>query len=254
MSRTPTGVVPRRVVSFTRTDGRALRPRDHRAEEAGRHLLLEPPRGTTSTSVAPGSRFDPSEAFGRTAPLVVEIGSGVGEALVHAARQQPDVDFLGVEVYRPGMARTLGTLARDGLTNVRLVRADGVDVLEHWVVPGTLAEVWTYFPDPWPKVKHHKRRLVDDAFALVVARSLAPGGIWRLATDWEPYARQMRDVIRACPALTNPHDRAPSGCVGSDEDDRGFAPRFEGRPVTKFERKGAEAGRTVRDLIARGSH
>jgi tRNA (guanine-N7-)-methyltransferase len=238
--------VQRRVVSFARTDGRALRRRDHASEQAGRAIMLEPPRGETSTSIAPGSRLDPVAAFGRIAPLVVEIGSGVGESLIHAAQSHPEMDFLGVEVYRPGNARTLAALLREGLTNVRMVRGDGVDVLEHWVEPGTLSQVWTFFPDPWPKSKHHKRRLVDDSFALVVGRSLRPGGAWRLATDWAPYALRMRDVIRACPVLDNPH----GGRCDRDDPEAGFAPRFEGRPVTKFERKGTDAGRTVRDLTA----
>jgi tRNA (guanine-N7-)-methyltransferase len=236
----------RRVVSFARTDGRALRPRYHASEQAGRTFVLDPPRGETSTSIAPGSRLDPAAAFGRTAPLVVEIGSGVGESLVYAAQRHPEADFLGVEVYRPGNARTLAAILREGLTNVRMVRADGVEVLEHWVEPGSLSQVWTFFPDPWPKTKHRKRRLVDDEFALLVARSLRPGGTWRLATDWAPYAQQMRDVIRACPTLDNPY-HVPA----VDEPEAGFAPRFEGRPMTKFERKGTEAGQKVRDLTAR---
>ena len=169
--------------------------------------------------------------FGRTAPVVVEIGSGIGEATAVLAAQRPDVDILAVEVWRPGVAHTLGLLAEAGADNVRLLSVDAVWALEHLFAPGSVEELWTFFPDPWPKKRHHKRRLVTPAFAALAASRLRPGGLWRLATDWEEYAAQMRAVLDAEPRLTG-----------------GPSERWAARPVTKFERKGLAAGRTIVDL------
>jgi tRNA (guanine-N7-)-methyltransferase len=161
----------------------------------------------------------------------VEIGSGVGEATAALAAARPEVDVLAVEVWRPGVADTLWRVAEAGATNVRLVSVDAVWVLENLVDPDTLAGLWTFFPDPWPKTRHHKRRLVDAAFARLAASRLAPGATWRLATDWADYARQMREVL-------------------DDEEllEGGEVERWADRPVTKFERKGVEAGRDITDL------
>lgn len=175
--------------------------------------------------------FRRSDWFGREAPLIVEIGSGVGEATAVLAAARPDHDVLALEVWRPGVADTLWKLAEAGADNVRLCSVDAVWVLEHLVGPGELAELWTFFPDPWPKTRHHKRRLVDEGFAALAATRLAPGATWRLATDWSHYAEQMRAVLDAEPLL-----------VG------GPVPRWEDRPVTRFERKGVEAGRAITDL------
>ena len=127
--------------------------------------------------------------FGREAPLIVEIGSGIGEATAVLAAARPDHDVLALEVWRPGVADTLWRLAEAGADNVRLCSVDAVWVLEHLVEPGGLAELWTFFPDPWPKTRHHKRRLVDPAFAALAASRLAPGSAWRLATDWAALRR-----------------------------------------------------------------
>jgi tRNA (guanine-N7-)-methyltransferase len=175
--------------------------------------------------------FRTSAWFGREAPLIVEIGSGVGEATAVLAAARPDHDVLALEVWRPGVADTLWRLAEAGADNVRLCSVDAVWVLEHLVGPDGLAELWTFFPDPWPKTRHHKRRLVDAGFASLAAGRLAPGSTWRLATDWPHYAEQMRDVLDAEPLL-----------VG------GPVPRWDERPVTRFERKGLEAGRVITDL------
>lgn len=206
-------------------------------EQHGAPLVLDVPRGQTFASVAPTARLDPERVYGRRAPWVVEIGSGSGAALLHVAAARPEVDFLGVEVYRPGVAQTVAGLHRDGLTNVRMVQADAHDVLTRLVAPGSLTEVWTFFPDPWPKSRHRKRRLIDAEFAELVASTLQPGGTWRLATDWADYAERIRAVAGACSALANPY--------------AGDAPRYEGRPLTKFERKGNLAGRQVVDLAYR---
>jgi tRNA (guanine-N7-)-methyltransferase len=179
---------------------------------------------------APG--FDLADWFGRRAPLVVEIGSGIGEATAVLAAARPDHDVLALEVWRPGVADTLWRLAEAGAGNVRVCAVDAVWVLEHLIAADGLAELWTFFPDPWPKTRHHKRRLVDAGFASLAASRLAPGGRWRLATDWADYADQMRTVLDAEPLLAG-----------------GPVERWDERPVTRFERKGLEAGREIVDLV-----
>jgi tRNA (guanine-N7-)-methyltransferase len=175
--------------------------------------------------------FGLADWFGREAPLIVEIGSGVGEATARLAAARPTYDVLAFEVWRPGVADTLWRLAEAGADNVRLIGVDAVWSFEHLLAPASLSELWTFFPDPWPKQRHHKRRLVTPAFARVAASRLAPGATWRLATDWGDYAVQMRAVLDAEPAL-----------VG------GPVPRWDERPMTRFERKGLEAGRAITDL------
>jgi len=230
----PASTFRREPVSFVQRDSR-LSPSSQSAWDAhsGR-LVLDVPRAEARTSVAESFRLDPVEVFGRRAPLVLEIGSGSGDAVVEAAGRHPGWDFLAVEVYRPGVAQTLTRLGASGATNVRLVQANAVDVLRTALEGVQLQEVWTFFPDPWPKAKHHKRRLVTPATAALVAERLVPGGRWRLATDWPDYAEQMLEAGAACPLLSNPYG--------------GLAPRYEGRPVTRFERKGVAVGRPIADL------
>ncbi len=169
--------------------------------------------------------------FGRPAPLVVEIGSGVGEATAALASVRPDANVLAFEVWRPGVASTLERLADAGVTNVRLCSVDAVWCLENLLDEGSLHELWTFFPDPWHKKRHHKRRLVSERFVAVAADRLAPGAWWRLATDWADYAEQMRQLLDAEPRLRG-----------------GPVPRWAERPVTRFERKGLAAGRAIVDL------
>ena len=172
--------------------------------------------------------------FDREAPLVVEIGSGVGEATVALAATRPDQNVLAFEVWRPGVADTLARVAEAGLTNVRLLSVDAVWSMEHLIGVGELAELWTFFPDPWHKKRHHKRRLVTPEFATLVASRLAPGAVWRLATDWADYAERMAEVLDAEPQLAG-----------------GVVPRWEQRPVTRFERKGLAMDREITDLLYR---
>jgi tRNA (guanine-N7-)-methyltransferase len=172
--------------------------------------------------------------FGREAPLIVEIGSGVGEATAALAATRPSYDVLAFEVWRPGVADTLWRLAEAGADNVRLCGVDAVWSLEHLLGPGSISELWTFFPDPWHKKKHHKRRLVDAGFARLVSSRLVPGGTWRLATDWADYAEQMVEVLDAEPGLEG-----------------GVVERWAERPVTKFERKGVDVGREITDLLYR---
>jgi tRNA (guanine-N7-)-methyltransferase len=181
--------------------------------------------------------FDVREWFGREAPLVVEIGSGIGEATAALAAAHPDRNVLAFEVWRPGVAETFLQLERTGATNVRLLSVDAVWSMEHLLGPGSLSELWTFFPDPWPKKRHHRRRLVNPAFAELAAGRLAPCALWRLATDWPDYAEQIRAVLTAEPLLADVHD--------------GRAPRWSERPSTRFERRGVRAGRPIEDFAFR---
>jgi tRNA (guanine-N7-)-methyltransferase len=225
----------REIVSFTRRGGRlSERQQDAWDDVAGR-FVVDVPRGRTDTSIAEGFTLDPVELFGRRAPLVMEIGSGRGESLVHAALEHPDTDFLALEVYVPGVAQTLLALRREGVENVRLAVADAVPALARVLPEECLDELRVWFPDPWHKTKHQKRRLVTDDFVPLVRRVLKPGGVWRLATDWQDYADQMLDVVGRAEGFTTTGD---------------WAERFAGRPVTKFEAKGIAKGRAIRDVSA----
>jgi tRNA (guanine-N7-)-methyltransferase len=185
---------------------------------------------------APG--FDVRTVFDDpVAPLIVEIGSGVGEATAALAARRASYNVLAFEVWRPGVAQTLERLEEAGLSNVRLVSVDAVWSMEHLLAEGALTELWTFFPDPWPKKRHHRRRLVNPAFARLAASRLVPGGTWRLATDWSEYAGRITEVLDGEPLLENVYD--------------GPAPRWEDRPLTRFERKGLRAGRPVVDLAYR---
>lgn len=175
--------------------------------------------------------FSLAHWFGREAPLIVEIGSGIGEATAALAAGRPEINILALEVWRPGVAHTLGLLDEAGVGNVRLLGVDAVWTLTNLVAPDGLEELWTFFPDPWPKTKHHKRRLVRPGFARLAASRLRAGGSWRLATDWAEYAEQMRAVLDAEPALEG-----------------GQVERWAERPVTKFERKGLAVDREIVDL------
>lgn len=233
--------------------------RHHRAlAEHGPTYLLDVPMVGEGTTVEPDFRLDVATVFGRTAPLVVEIGSGGGDCVVHAAKQQPEVNFLAIEVWTPGVAQTIAKAVHEGVDNVRLICADAAQALPSMLGSGSVREVWTFFPDPWPKSKHHKRRLVQPEFADKIADLLEPEGNWRLATDWADYAWQIRDVVEGCAGLVNPHAGRladPSDIEVDPRGDRGgFAPRFEGRVETRFERKGLKVDRIVRDVVGtRGS-
>lgn len=200
-------------------------------------LVLTLAAGERATSVSPLARVDWTAVFGRDAPLMVEVGSGTGHAITELALAHPAANLIAFEVFEPSVASTLGRLARHGVTNVRLVIADGAQALPVVFDEGSIAELWTFFPDPWHKARHHKRRLVRPELAAVVASRLSPGGIWRLATDWDGYAEAMQAVLDAEPGLANCHD--------------GWAPRHLLRPVTKYERRGLDAGRTIHDLAYR---
>ena len=182
--------------------------------------------------------YDPAAWFGREAPLVLEIGSGTGESTAAQAAAAPATDHVAVEVFEPGLAQLLMRIDEAGLTNLRLLRGDAVDLLSERVPPASLHGIRIYFPDPWPKRRHHKRRLVQPEFVALAASRLEPGGTLHLATDWADYAVQMREVCAAEPLLENTSTAAD-----------GWTPRPEGRPMTKFERRAVAEGRAVRDLV-----
>lgn len=179
--------------------------------------------------------LDMAATFGREAPRVVEIGFGMGHATAEIAKLQPETDFLGIEVHTPGVGALLKRIGEDELTNLRIVQHDAVEVFEHMLAPASLAGVHVFFPDPWHKKKHHKRRLIQPAFVSLLVSRIAPGGYLHCATDWADYAEQMLAVLSAEPALTNTAD--------------GYAPRPDYRPLTKFENRGLKLGHGVWDLV-----
>lgn len=223
----------RRIRSFVRREGR-LTPAQARALQE-----LLPRYGVEH----PGPAIEPRAIFGREAPLTMEIGFGNGEALLSAARAHPERDFLGIEVHRPGVGRLLNGLAETGTENVRVVCADAAEVVRDRLPEACLDACWVFFPDPWPKKRHHKRRLIQPQFASALASRLKPGGILHLATDWTDYAEHMLEVLDAEPLLVN--------AAGPGH----YAPRPEWRPETRFETRGARRGHAVHDLIYhRASH
>lgn len=225
-------------VSFVRRSGRMSDAQERAFDELAPRYLIDVARDVAWTSVHPDARLDPAAEYGRNARLIVEIGSGQGHAIVAAAASRPDEDFLAVEVFRAGLARTMLDADRAGIRNLRLVEANAPEVLSSFLPEGAASEIWIFFPDPWHKKRHTKRRLIRPGFGPGAARALADGGLLRLATDWEDYAVQMREVLDAEP----PFERAFDG----DWDDR-----FDGRVMTAFERKGLAKGREIRDLAYR---
>lgn len=185
----------------------------------------------------PAARLDTRAWFGREAPLVLEIGCGTGTSTVAMAQSEPDVDVIAVEVYRRGLAQLLGAIDRGQVSNIRLVRGDAVDVLEHLLAPGSLTGVRVFFPDPWPKARHHKRRLLQPATVGLIADRLRPGGVLHAATDHAGYAEQIAEIGDAEPRLrrVDPGTRQlPISVV---------------RPTTKYETKARDAGSAVTELV-----
>lgn len=216
----------RRIRSFVRREGR-MTPGQQRALE----VLFE-----RYALAVEGERLDLDAVFGRRAPRHLEIGFGMGDNLLAMAGAHAENDYLGIEVYRPGIGRLLNGAAEAGISNLRVFNGDAVEVLEKRIGDEALDAVYVFFPDPWPKKRHHKRRLISPAFVQLLTRKLKRGGHLYLATDWEDYAGQMLEVLNAAPGLQN---QAPDG---------GFIPRPEFRTPTKFERRGQALGHGVWDL------
>ena len=221
----------RTVRSFVVRAGRMTEAQRRALAQHGERYLIDPAGGV----------LDLDRLFGRRAPRTVEIGFGNGDALAALAGHEPERDFLGVEVYPPGVGRLLVRCHEAGLGNVRVAMADALDVLERRLAPASVEEVLLWFPDPWPKKRHHKRRLVQPGFATLVRRALRPGGRLHLATDWEPYAEHMLEVLGAHPGFSN--------CAAPER----FMPRPERRIETRFESRGRRRGHHVFDLVWRAA-
>jgi len=192
---------------------------------------------TRAGRVSTGQRRAIDAVFGRSAPRILEIGFGMGASTAEIAAHRPGDDFLGVEVHEPGVGALLKLIGEQGLTNIRIIQHDAVEVLEHMLAPESLDGVHIFFPDPWHKARHHKRRLIQPPLVAQLAARLKPGAYLHCATDWQNYAEQMLEVLGAEPTLEN---------TAAD-----YAPRPDYRPVTKFERRGLRLGHGVWDLVFR---
>jgi tRNA (guanine-N7-)-methyltransferase len=218
---------PRAVRSFVLRGGRMGSGQARALQEFGPRFMLP-------WQEAP---LDFAAQFGRQAPVVLEIGFGMGDASADIAQRFPEIDFLGVEVHTPGVGALLRQIGERGLANIRIVQHDAVEVLRAMVPEASLAGIHVFFPDPWHKKRHHKRRLIQPAFVAELAGHLAPGGYLHCATDWEPYAQQMLEVLSAEALLVNSA--------------QAYAPRPDHRPLTKFEARGIRLGHGVWDLLFR---
>ena len=218
---------PKTIKSFVRRAGRTTTGQAKAFEDLGPRYILP----YTATLL------DATAAFGRSAPLVLEIGFGMGEATAHIARVRPQDNFLCCEVHEPGVGALLKRIGEQGQTNIRIVQHDAVEVLDHMLAPASLDGVHIFFPDPWHKKKHNKRRLIQPPLVAKLAARLKPGGYIHCATDWQPYAEQMLQVLSAEPLLVNTAE--------------GFAPQPEYRPLTKFDNRGLRLGHGVWDLVFR---
>ena len=219
--------VRRSVKSFVLRAGRMGTGQARALEDLGPRFLIPYAAGM----------LDLDAAFGRSAPRMLEIGFGMGDGTATIAASHPENDYLGVEVHTPGVGALLKRIGEAGLDNVRIIRHDAVEVLEHMITDASRDGIHIFFPDPWPKKRHHKRRLIQPAFVTQLARKLKPGGYLHLATDWMDYAEQMLGVLSGERALRNTV--------------KDYAPRPEYRPLTKFERRGLKLGHGVWDLVFR---
>lgn len=215
----------RRIRSFVTRAGRVSTGQRRALDEFGPRFVLP----------FTGQTLDWSTTFARTAPRILEIGFGMGATTAEIAARRPDDDFLGIEVHEPGVGALLKLIGEQQLTNIRIIQHDAVEVIEQMLPEGSLDGVHIYFPDPWHKARHHKRRLIKPAFVATLASRVKSGGYIHLATDWENYAEQMLEVLSAEPTLAN---------TATD-----YAPRPDYRPVTKFERRGIKLGHGVWDLL-----
>ena len=222
----PEGVLhPKTIKSFVRRAGRTTTGQAKAFADFGPRFILP-------YAAAP---LDAPAAFGREAPLILEIGFGMGEATAHIARVRPEDNFLCCEVHEPGVGALLKRIGEQGLQNIRILQHDAVEVIDHMLAPASLSGVHVFFPDPWHKTKHNKRRLIQPALVAKLAARLRPGGYIHCATDWQPYAEQMLQVLSAGPLLTNTA--------------AGYADKPDYRPLTKFENRGLRLGHGVWDLV-----
>ncbi|MDT0347656.1 tRNA (guanosine(46)-N7)-methyltransferase TrmB [Streptomyces litchfieldiae] len=218
---------------------RSFQPRRSRVT-TGQHAALLRLWPRWGLEIDGRARLDPATLFDGL-PVVLEIGFGMGEATAEMAAADPGTGILAADVHTPGQGNLLRLAERDGLTNVRVANGDAVILLREMLPPASLAGMRIFFPDPWPKKRHHKRRIIQPEFVELAAARLAPGAVLHCATDWEPYAEWMLEVLTASESFTN---AAPAGHGG-------FAPRPPHRPLTRFERQGLAKGHLVRDLLFR---
>jgi tRNA (guanine-N7-)-methyltransferase len=218
----------RAIKSFTLRAGR-LSPRQARALETWLPNYVLPMQTTP---------WCLTEIFGRHADTTVEIGFGMGQSLVQMAKAQPEINFIGVEVHKAGIGSLVADVHDAGLTNLRVAPYDAVEVFQHCIAPNTLAGIQVFFPDPWPKARHHKRRLIQPDFVRVLTETIRVNGVLHCATDWEDYANHMLTVLAAEPLLSN------QAII-----DKGFAERPHTRPLTKFEARGQRLGHGTWDLM-----
>ena len=228
-SQTPAHIAhPKTIKSFVTRAGRTTGGQAKALAELGPRFVLPFQQGV----------FSAEQAFGRIAPLILEIGFGMGDATAHIALARPDDNFLCCEVHEPGVGALLKRMGEASINNIRILQHDAVEVLEHMLAVNSVDGVHIFFPDPWHKLRHHKRRLVQTPFVQQLAQRLKPSGYVHCATDWEPYAQHMLQVLQAEPLLRNSSVRAD-----------GFADQPDYRPLTKFENRGLKLGHGVWDLV-----
>lgn len=244
-----------RILSFTRRGSRLGDKFEKVMEAHASDYVISIPEGRGQTTIADDAFIDLTAEFGRKAPLVVEIGPGSGEQTIASALDRPEWNFLAIEAWSPGVARCVNAAVREQVRNVRIMEVDAAQALpilfrtdDPERTNPRAREVWTFFPDPWRKTKHHKRRIVNVEFARTVAGVLEVGGTWRMATDWDSYAWQMRDVVTDSPYFDNEFEGQHPDLHDQGKYVGGFAPRWHGRVMTRFERRGIEAGRTIHDV------
>ncbi|MCP3851863.1 MAG: tRNA (guanosine(46)-N7)-methyltransferase TrmB [Gammaproteobacteria bacterium] len=184
-----------------------------------------------------GQILDFEQLFSRKAPVVLEIGFGMGDSLIEIASKHPQNNYIGIEVHRPGVGRLLSNIGEQALTNLRVMQFDAVEVLKKQIPDNSLSAVYLFFPDPWHKTRHHKRRIVQDDFMQLIRQKLAPHGQFHMATDWEPYAKHVLKTMKQAPGFKN--------CASDNE----YMPRPDYRPTTKFERRGERLGHGVWDIL-----
>jgi len=221
------GVYIRKIQSFVKREGRLTTGQAKALENHWSDMGLEHQAG----------RQDFAQVFGRSAPVVMEIGFGMGKSLVEMASNEPDKDFIGIEVHTPGVGACLADAAQGGILNLRVYAHDAVEILADCIPDGSLSRMQLYFPDPWHKTRHHKRRIVQPEFVQKLLTKLAIGGVFHMATDWQNYAEHMLEVMSQAPGYLN---------LSASED---YVPRPEQRPLTKFEQRGHRLGHGVWDLM-----
>tara|TARA_R110000764_G_scaffold130079_2_gene217893 strand:- start:127 stop:858 length:732 start_codon:yes stop_codon:yes gene_type:complete len=221
------GVYIRKIQSFVKREGRLTKGQEKAIQSNWETLGLEHKSGLLNME----------DVFGRTAPVVLEIGFGMGKSLVTMAKNEPDKDFIGIEVHRPGIGACLADAEEQGVTNLRVYEHDAVEVLANCIPDGSLSRMQLFFPDPWHKKRHHKRRIVQPEFVEKLRKKLALKGVFHMATDWENYAEHMLDIMCVAPGYKN---------LSSTND---YVPRPEQRPLTKFEQRGHRLGHGVWDLM-----